>query len=191
MIAKIPDNTSSFMKEYMKNLKSGYHLGADLNYFISEQYGIGLKYNYFNSKNHLDNVYFEYDDGSIETGMIEDKIAINFFGTSFTSRVLSADKKSAFITTVALGYLSYKNEAIIVNENLIISGSAFGTVFDLGYDFGISDEMALGLQLSFTLGTLTKLEFDYGGYTETIELETGNYQSLTRVDLSIGLRFNK
>lgn len=190
-IAKVPVGLESFYEDYIRQLKSGYNLGADFNYFITESLGLGFKYNYFNSKNRIDEVYVENEDGSMESGPMEDNININFYGPSLTSRVLSVNKNSAFITAVGLGYLSYKNKAYFIDDNLTISGNTFGMVLDLGYDIGLSEQMALGLQLSFTLGTLRKLEIDYGNYIDTIELESESYENLSRIDLSIGLRFIK
>jgi hypothetical protein len=190
-IAKSPEGMPSWLEEYVKDLKSGYNLGADFSYFINEGIGLGFKYNYYKSNNHMDDVYIEYDDGTMDYGIMEDNIAINFYGPGFYTRSLSANHNSALIAAISLGYLSYKNEAVLINESFTMEGSSFGMVLDLGYDIGISDDMAIGLQLSFTLGTLSKLEVDYGSHTETIELDPDNYENLSRIDLSIGLRFNK
>jgi hypothetical protein len=190
-IAKTPEGMSSLLEEYVKDLKSGYNLGADFSYFINEGIGLGFKYNYYKSNNHMDDVYIEYDDGTMDYGIMEDNIAINFYGPGFYTRSLSSNHNNALIAAISLGYISYKNEAVFITEDFTIEGSSFGMVLDLGYDIGISDDMAIGLQLSFTLGTLSKLEVDYGSHTETIELDPDNYENLSRIDLSIGLRFNK
>ena len=55
-VAKIAGNNDPEIQKYQKDLKSGYNLGIDATYFISEPIGIGFKYNNFKSKNEIDNI---------------------------------------------------------------------------------------------------------------------------------------
>src|SRR5690606_4821938 len=50
-LAKIYDGVSSNAKEHIKGLKSGYHIGADVSYSISEEVGLGLKYSFARFQN--------------------------------------------------------------------------------------------------------------------------------------------
>ena len=52
-VAKIAGNNDPEIQKYQKDLKSGYNLGIDATYFISEPIGIGFKYNNFKSKNEI------------------------------------------------------------------------------------------------------------------------------------------
>jgi hypothetical protein len=66
-----------------------------------------------------------------------------------------------------------------------------GLSFDIGYDFALSENLSLGFHISSLTGTLFEYVWNDGGRTETIKLEKGEYESLNRIDFSVGLRFGK
>ncbi|MDR2651313.1 MAG: hypothetical protein LBC68_03230 [Prevotellaceae bacterium] len=49
----------------------------------------------------------------------------------------------------------------------------------------------MGFQLSLIAGSLNQFKLTDGNRTEIIKFEKNNYENLFRIDLSIGLRFNK
>jgi len=91
---------------------------------------------------------------------------------------------------LSLGYMGYSNDKVIIDK-YIMTGSTIGLSFDIGYDIGLSDNLSLGFQLSFLTGTLFEYDWKDGTTTETINLEKGEYESLNRIDFSLGLRFSK
>ena len=62
--------------------------------------------------------------------------------------------------------------------------------FGFGYDIAVSENWAVGIQLSYTSGVLTQIKQSSGSSTETIKLQPEEYEGLTRFDIAIGLRFN-
>lgn len=189
-VAKLADNIPSDFERYMKDLKSGYHYGLDLSYYFSEQLGIGLKYYVYKSKNSIDDIYVTRPDGSTQNGKMSDDISIDFIGPFFSTRLLNATKKNSLILNLGIGYMGYKDKTVLITD-YTIKGNTLGLCWDIGYDIGISENLAIGFQFSYMIGTLTKYELFDGTKTETIKLEKDNYESLSRIDLSIGLRFNK
>lgn len=188
-VAKLSGNISAELEQYVKELKSGYNLGIDLTYFISEPLGIGFKYNNFKSKNEIDDIYITFPDGFTEYGNMSDNISINFIGPFFSTRLLNANKKNAFLLNFGIGYMGYKNDAILISD-YTLKGSTLGVSWDIGYDIGLTENLAMGFQFSFLIGTLTEYELSDGLNTETIKLNKDNYESLSRIDLSLGLRYN-
>lgn len=189
LTAKLSDNIPNELQSYTKELRSGTHFGVDISGFTSESFGLGLKYSYFGTKNQMNDVTIEYDDGSSETGIMKDDISINFFGPSVCSRMLSNDNKNAFITGIALGYLGYKNKFTLIDD-YTLTGGTVGLVFDLGGDFSIAPNLSLGLNVSMTVGTLSRISISNGHESQTIELDEENKENLSRIDISIGLRFS-
>lgn len=61
----------------------------------------------------------------------------------------------------------------------------------MGYDVKLSEDLSLGFQFSILRGLLTKYDLTDGGYTEEIQLEKDSYESLNRIDFSVGLVFGK
>lgn len=189
-VAKLAESIPSDFEQYMKDLKSGYHYGLDLLYYFSEQLGFGFKYNVYRSKNNIDNVYVSRPDGSTQFGKMSDDISINFIGPFFSTRLLNANKENSFLFNLGIGYMGYMDKTVLITD-YTIKGNTLGLCWDIGYDIGISKSMAIGFQLSYLIGTLTKYELNDGINTETIKLEKDNYENLSRIDLSIGLRFSK
>jgi hypothetical protein len=188
--AKIAESVPSDFKNYIKELKSGYHFGGDLTYYFSEPLGFGFKYYLFKSSNSLDNIYIEDVDGNRTYGKMSDDLTISFIGPTFSTRLLNHDKSNAFLMNISLGYMGYSNDKVII-DNYKMTGSTMGLSFDIGYDIGLSENLSLGFQVSFLTGTLFEYDWNDGTKTETIKLEKGEYESLNRIDFSVGLRFSK
>ena len=189
-IGAISDDTPSDFKEYTKELKKGYNYSGDLTYFFTKYMGFGLKYNFFNATNSMDNIYVESMDGNRRYGKMSDDISITFIGPTFTTRIIKANKNDALIMNVGVGYMGYENNMVLIDKYKI-SGSSVGLTFDIGYDIELSSNLALGFQLSIITGNLFQYELDDGLTKKTIKLEEGKYESLNRIDLSVGLRFGK
>lgn len=188
-IAKVAESVPNDFKSYIKGLKSGYHFGGDLTYYFTEPLGVGFKYYLFKSSNKIDNIYI----GSIDNrryGMMSDDLTISFIGPTFSSRLLNDEKRNAFLIGLSLGYMGYSNDKIIIDKYKM-TGSTMGLSLDIGYDIGLSENFALGFQISLLTGTLSKYDWSDGVNTETIKLEKGSYESLNRFDFSVGLRFMK
>lgn len=188
--AKVAESVPTDFKDYIRELKSGYHFGGDLTYYFTEPLGFGFKYYLFKSSNSLDNIYLEDTDGNRTYGKMSDDLTISFIGPTFSTRLLSHDKKNAFLMNLSFGYMGYSNDKVIIDKYKM-TGSTMGLSFDIGYDIGLSENLSLGFQISFLTGTLFEYDWNDGTKTETIKLEKGEYESLNRIDFSVGLRFSK
>jgi hypothetical protein len=122
---------------------------------------------------------------------MSDDISVNFIGPLLNTRLISKNKKNGLFLNFGLGYMGYKDESELVSENFTIKGSTLGLCWEVGYDIGLSDKMAIGFQLSLMQGVLSRLKVSDGQQTQTIELEKDEYENLSRIDISVGLRFNK
>jgi hypothetical protein len=120
---------------------------------------------------------------------MSDNITINFIGPLMGIRLLNRNKKNCLLLNLGIGYLSYKDKAVLI-YNYTINGSTLGLCWDIGYDIGIYKNLIIGFQLSYMNGTLTQYKLSDGIHTDNIKLEKDNYESLARIDLTIGIRFN-
>jgi len=189
MTAKIAESVPAELKNYTKELKSGYHFGGDITYYFTESLGFGGKCVVFKSSNSM-NISIEDTYGDRVYGKMSDNITNLFIGPMFSTTFLDWNQNNAFILNLSLGYMGYKNNGVLIDK-LIIKGNTMGFSWDIGYDISLSEKFSLGLQLSLTSGVLSKLKFSDGIRTETIKLEKGEHENLSRIDFSIGLRFNR
>jgi len=191
MTAKVSSKVPSAFQQYVKDLKSGYHLGGDFSYFTSENIGFGIKYSIFRTGNELDNIYaVDTVTGQVRTGKLKDDITIQYFGPTICTRISSANKKTHFISDFSLGYLSYKNNATVI-DNFTLTSGTLGLMWDLGVDFPIDKNLSLGLFFAYKLGTLNQYNYNDSKQSKTIKLDKDNLESISRIDLSVGLRWNK
>ena len=188
--AKIAENVPADFKDYVKKLKSGYHFGGDITYYFTEPLGVGIKYYLFKSSNSLDNIYIEDGEGNRTQGKMSDDLTITYIGPAFSTRILNHDKSNAFFMNVSLGYMGYSNNKVLI-DNYKMTGSTLGLAFDLGYDIGLSKNISVGFQISMISGTLFNYNWNDGTTKQTIKLEKDEYESLNRIDFSVGLRFSK
>jgi len=186
---RVPDNPSPEIVDYIYGLKRGYHYGADVASYFTEGLGFGLRYSASRYGNE-DDLTLIYADGTSETGTVSDKIAIHYVGPFFSTRIYSVNKQNCFVMNFGAGYIHYRNEGVAIDP-LLIQGNTFGIGWDFAYDIGIAKNMALGIQASFVFGKLKEFNYSYRGQTETIKLNPGDYDNLSRIDLSLGLRFVK
>ena len=183
----IPENAEGDIKEYYQDLKMGYNLGLDVNYYFNKTIGVGLKYNYFNSTGSSQGS--SSNGGTNSEWDISQDIMINFAGPTFLARFLSAKNKNAFIIGVSVGYMWYKDDAVLLDP-AIITGNTFGLNIDASYHISLSNKFFLGFSVSSTVGYLASIDIDDGVKTETFDLESfENYKNISRGDLSIKLGF--
>ncbi|MDP4291883.1 MAG: hypothetical protein Q8908_12440 [Bacteroidota bacterium] len=188
--AEIGSTVPADFKDYVRQLKSGFVWSTGLTYYFSEMLGFGAKYARFSTSNSLNNIYLENSLGERQYGRMSDKIAVNFIGPTFSTRFLNARKNSAFTLGLGMGYMGYKDDEVLIN-NYKMTGSTFGMSYDIGYEFNLSKNTNLGIQLSLLSGNLFKYKLDDGTTIQTIKLEKDEYESLSRIDLTIGLVFGK
>lgn len=184
-----PDIQSDF-KNYYNKLKSGWHYDLGASYFFSEQLGVGLKYNEFRTSNEID-IYVDFEDGTTEYGSMGDNYRIKFIGPTFSTRLLNSTKKNCLLLELGLGYMDYRDKGHVLSMPVTIKGGTVGTYWSIGYDFGLTENLALGFQISSLSGTLYQITRSSGTQSVTEKLAKDKYENLSRIELSVGLRFNK
>jgi len=187
LLGKTPEGIDNTYRDYLKKFRSGFNLGLDLGYYFNKQYGIGLKYSYFNTKASAPNIPFIDDQGNLVRMSISENRSDNYIGPAFLMRFSDKTNENAFIAGISFGYFAYNNKLKIGGVPLKAKGSTLGMVVDVGYDFGLSDSFSLGFMLSFKLGSISKLTFDDGFQSQTIDLPKDQRESMSRIDISFVL----
>lgn len=188
---KVSDEFDPYLQNYLKELKSGYHFGADASYFFTENMGLGLKYSIVRTENHRNDVTaVNKITGLTSTGLLKDDITIQYLGPTFSTRFTSFKSNNYYIISISLGYLDYKNNATLIDEFKLTSGT-LGLCWDLSANLEINKELNLGLGFSYTIGTLNQYNYNDGIQTKVVKLEKDKFENISRIDLSIALRWNK
>lgn len=191
MTAKLSNNIPASLTDYVNDLRTGYHLGGDLTFFVSENIGVGARYSMFRTANDPVVIYtVDARTGQIIYGLLRDDITMHFFGPTVCTRVSSANKKTHIISNFSVGYLAYRNEATLIND-FTLTGSTAGLMCDIGVDVNIAKNLALGVVFAYKLGTLNQYNYQDANQRRTIKLDKDNLESISRIDISLGLRWIK
>ena len=176
--AKVSDQISSQYQDYMKKLKSGFVLGGDIHYFVSEPLGFGLKYSFNKHKN--------------EEGIdVKDDISMHYIAASMLNRYVLVNPRNTFLLGINLGYQSYKDKTIVIGNHVDVTGSTAGFGLDAGFAHQLSAGSAIHFGLAYNMATLYKIKVGQGSIKQTVKLEKGQYEGLSRLELTIGMKFGK
>jgi len=191
MIAKVSDDVPADFRSYVKELKSGYHYGGNAIYFFNSSLGVGIEYSGFRTANEMDNVWaMDTVTKAVRTGKMRDDITISFIGPSFSSRFITgANDNFHIISSISLGYLSYKNKAVLFDAYTLTSGTV-GLGLTIGFDFKVEENIFLGAGLNYLSGSLSYYDYKDANSSERIELPEDNREGISRIDVSAGVRFN-
>ncbi|SOD19862.1 outer membrane beta-barrel protein [Pedobacter xixiisoli] len=184
LLAKTSDAVPTEFRDHVSALKSGYHYGADVSYFIKPTWGLGVKFNQFRSSNSI----MVYDEMMIPQGEAKTTLVNSFIGPSFATKYDSPNSKHVFLFNVAIGYMAYLSDTDAMRVKT--TGGTVGSAIDAGYDYRIIKHFALGAQVSLVGGVLSKLTYERGNMSVTETLPDGQKESMTRLDFSLGARFN-
>jgi len=190
-VNKVSSSVPADLRNYIKELKTGYHYTADLAYFWRETIGAGFKYSAFRSQNSMNNVYAEDPQTHQRVyGSISDNIFIDYFAPTFYMKHNLKDEKLKLIGSISMGYLGYLDRSSALNKKYKISGGTFGLGYDLGAEIKMSKKLSFGITLSAIAGTLTSVKVKDGSVTTTKKLGEEEREGLARIDFSGGFRYS-
>ena len=185
-LGKVQETGQSIIDQHNKKLKWGLVYGADATWFISNDFGLGLKFNNLRSTAE-DAVTITYDTGSSKSGIYRDVVDLRFLGAMAASRSVTPNGRWIFLIDCGLGYLSLTDNGRVIDP-MAIKGGTLGVCADAGVDFRLMNKLYLGLSVNAISGTVTSYSLTQDGRTQTVKLDKDEYESLHHLTASIGLR---
>jgi hypothetical protein len=181
------DINNEAFESYLEDMKNGYQLSVNIVRFYINQWGVGLNYNLFRSTASKMKVKVYYDNGESAIGDMKDDISVHYFGPSINYR-WAKSKKYSWHLSASIGYIKYINDFILIDDYKL-TAETFGSSFSIGYDYIVSENFAIGSELSIVLGAYDKYNIESGGYSKSFKSDD-EYFTTSYFDLSVGLRFN-
>jgi len=178
-------NNITWFPEAVSKLRNNLNFGADFTFYLDKHIGLGMKYNgiYAQAKEPVPNVIVD-GDGFFAPS---EKIGIHYMGIFFAGRYFTVSRKHCLFINAGGGYLRYRNSTVVTIGGYsgsikdISTGGHVAFSADVGYDFFVTKSLAIGLQVSTTIGYLK--------YENGKELE--KRRNVGHVGILLGLRFNK
>jgi hypothetical protein len=187
-VAQLPDDQNELTKAYYKDLISGNGIDAGMTYYFSKRFGVGLHYNSFFSKAKIEDVVVTIN-GVNKFGDVEDKLAINFYAATFGGRLVNRTKTGYFFFRAAVGYLTYRDDAVAADVKQIIKGDTLGLMVSAGYTVMVSRNIGLGIGFNYLNGALSKFTITQDGHTTSQRLPENQMEGLQHFDFKLELDF--
>jgi len=182
--------TSSQAKSYYRDLKLGLHASGGLTYLITPEYGAGIKYSFFNTSAGIESFVDPQDGVHLIYASYNEQIYVNYVGAVFfAQQTFGSSKKFKLNSACSFGLATYRNEAEYLKEYYLITGKNFGTDVSIGFEYFINRYFSLGADLSALFSSIRKMEITDGINTTTVDLDKENYENLSRIGFSAGIRF--
>ena len=182
--ARLDPDLSGFDRAYYKGLMSGWVYDASFNYYFNDYYGLGLLYSAYIANQSM----YGTDLSSGVEGELKTNDLIYFVGPAFLMRLPLANEKWTLNCDIGAGYLNYISNRTFGREKARAYGATFGTYFNLGAEYKLEKNWALGLRLASIGGGLTSWTIEQNGYKEVIKADKGG-EGLQQLQLLLGLRY--
>ncbi len=187
--ASPPENISTALDEYLRQTRDGWQLAGHLQYFFNPVFGAGFQYNYYRAEHKAEfGLTIEEPDGTKRTGPLSDDITIRYVAPEGVARLIPANHLGAFIFNFGLGWITYENNAKVVDP-VTITGSTVALHGGAGYDYRLAPDVFLGFQMSYIAAGLDRVTLDDGASIRRVKLPDNQLEGLNRLDFSLGLRF--
>ena len=142
------ENIPEDMTMYINNLKNGFCIGTDVNYFFNSFVGIGIKYT---CCNHRSQDYYKN---------MKDNCTGHFIAPDFMIRIWDCKHKDAIIWDVAAGYLSLYDKEYDATKRAGTIGVSLG----LGYERALNKNVAIGGGISCLVAVTHQIEVSENGW---------------------------
>jgi hypothetical protein len=181
--------TSDKAQSYYRDLKSGLSGTADIICLINPYYGAGIKYKFFDTSASLEGFFDAQDGIHLIYTTYKEQIYVNYIGATFYyQQFIGGEESFKFYSAFSLGLALYRNEAEYLNGYFLLKGKNFGTGTSLGVEYFIASCFSVGAELSAFYSSIRKIKITDGTNNTTVDLGKGNYENLSRLDLSFGIR---
>jgi hypothetical protein len=190
MLAKI-DATDEYSL-YQEKLLRGWTWGADASYFFTDNFGLGVMFNNFQSKNKAENIDYRNIilNENVVKGSLSNKRSTKFVGPALYFRK-NIDFKTMVVLGLAPGAYFYNDKGTYNESAYTFKGMDFGAAATLGVDFLLGNDITgrdiiLSLEAGYNYGKMRALDLGTG---TAVNLPTAI--DISRVDLTVGLRFTR
>jgi len=177
-------------RKYYDNLRSGWYGGADAAWIINQRYGAGFRYKFFNTSAVTEGYFNPGDPFNLYYTTYEENIYVNYGGLFlFYREPLGKKDLFSIYSACSVGLTLYRNETEVLSQAILFTGKALGMDGTIGMEYKITPLVSAGAEVSVFASKLRKIDFTDGETEQTQELEKDSYENLSRIEVSIGLRF--
>ncbi len=187
-VAQIPEDQNALTRAYYKDLLSGNGIDAGITYYFSKKFGVGLYYNSFMSEARIEDVVVTIN-GVNKFGDVKDKTGINLYAATFNGRLANKPHTGYFFFQAAIGYLTYRDDAMAADVKQVIKGDTLGIMLSAGYTVLVGRHFGVGIGCNYLNGALSQYTITQDGRTTSQRLPEDQMEGLQHLDFKLELDF--
>lgn len=130
-------------ESHFEKIRLGVSFSASVKMHVTKRFGVGLKYNQFNTSNE-------------DQDVISEKIRIMFAGGTLFGNIPVLEDRGLFSVDLSLGLLAKNEKFTIDNDPYYLKGNTIGVYVTTGLDYFVTDNISLGFSLGLLGGSLEK-----------------------------------
>lgn len=176
-LGRIENNISPELEKHLHHLKHGFNVTLDFHRLGSAYGGAGMKASYFRSRNFS------------ESGFLREITNILYAGISGIA-FLSQNEipHQGFFIDASIGLL-YARQHLHGVPEIYAEGNSVGGQIGIGVDLKIKEDMSLFIKASLFAGSVRTILIHFENHSALLHREWKDRYSLSRIDLSGGIRF--
>ena len=184
--------------DFYKDLKWGYHAGADVHYMITDLLGLGIRYSLFKTSVNAPLTYYTGDMINYWHVETTERLYVNFIGSSLCMQQwLDQSHRLKLNQSFALGYVHYRDEVdhhrnfFMQPNNALATGNSIGTNVDISLEYFPISWLSISANMGYFASWITKMTITDGRNKQTVKLKDFDLdnENLSRLDFSLCVRF--
>ncbi|MEA4916280.1 outer membrane beta-barrel protein [Proteiniphilum sp.] len=164
-LGKVQKTGDAKVDDVSKQLKHGFTVDADAQYFFKEGWGLGLNVNYCSSPASGEDLDLQFIDGTRRVNKYKESQNMLFVGPSFVGR--NESPKFLLVSSFAIGPIFYMDNINMDGIDGSMNATTFGYNAGLAGEYKLNDKTGLGLKLSYTMGSINSIKS--GGQTVKLD----------------------
>lgn len=176
------------VNNYFRQVKWGYKMSGQIHRIISENYGLGIDYQFHHSSGTLSGYIDPGDNVSLYYTQVDDDIYTNYLGLSFYAEDWISSERLKWYSQASLGLTMFRQESVSGYYPSLITGKALGTNLELGLEYFLNSKLSVGLKTNFFQSTLHEVTAGDGHSSQKVKLPDEKKEGLSRIDLSLGIQ---
>lgn len=186
LMEKAPDSLQAEFRDYLNNLRSGWHYGLQADYYFNPHFGIGIKYIRFTTSQDVDSIITEIFSSKYYIS-ISNNMHIHTIMPMVYGKLPLFENKLSLVGGIGPALLIYRNIYESIDDSASFKGSSPGLSTSLRVTYQVIPNLHIGIQANYLRAFLKGYTKDNGTTVEKEKFDEENYQNLSRFDFSFGV----
>ncbi len=154
-LGKFEKTGISAIDDMNRQLRHGFTIDADAQYFFKETWGLGLNVNYCSANTSGKNVPIS---GIGQYANIEETQSFLFVGPSYVAR--NEGEKFLLLTYIGGGPIFFNTEMNINGQKFNGNKTTIGITAGIGGEYKVSSKIGIGAKLSYVMGSISGINME-------------------------------